>query len=142
MQQDVTAILRPTGGRTILVVDDEPDVRTAMCEFLRDNVANVQVLEASSGMEGLSVIAAQRVDLIVTDFNMPGMNGARFVTEARKAAPGIGHILVTAFFAEALRESEALPVGERMLQKPFGAEALLQDVEDALREAVGPSDKA
>lgn len=142
MQQDIAATLRPTGGRTILVVDDEHDVRSAMCEFLRDNIPDACVLEAASGMDGLSVMAGQHVDLIITDFNMPGMNGSQFVREAERSAPQTRHIIVTAFLAEALRENGSLPPGERMLQKPFGAEALLQDVEEALRESKAPAAKA
>ena len=107
-------------------------VREALQAFLEDNLADVLVLHAASGPEGLALIAAHRVDLVITDFNMPDMNGTQFLAEARRLNPAIQRIMVTAFLPQAL---QAGLEDELVLQKPFDPEALLEDLRDALRRA-------
>jgi CheY-like chemotaxis protein len=118
---------------TILVVDDESDVREAVANLLETFLDHATVLMAASGGEGLAVVRNEAVDLILTDFRMPGMNGAQFLDAARKVRPGTPSIMLTAFDREALQSmGESRPT---ILHKPFEAEALL----DAVDEILGPA---
>ncbi|MEC7522916.1 MAG: response regulator [Myxococcota bacterium] len=79
---------------TILVVDDEPDVR-----FLVRIVATQrghEVLEAADGMEALEVLRASAVDAVVTDLNMPRMSGVTLRERIREAWPDLPVLLWTA----------------------------------------------
>ena len=73
------------------------------------------------------------MDLLVTDYKMPGMNGLQLLAEAQKLAPGIPHVMVSAF--EVIDPYIHSP--GRVLHKPFGAEEFLGAVEEALAEAEG-----
>lgn len=115
----------------ILVVDDEPDVREAMVALLETFLDRVHVRQAASGSEGLRMLRSEGVDLIVTDFKMPGMNGAQFLIEALKLIPGTPHIMVTAFDREAIQQmgtGSSAPI----VHKPFEPTLLLQVVDEVL----------
>jgi len=122
----------PQRAHTILVVDDETEVRDAIRDFLTTNLDDVRVLTADSGQGGLDLLARQKVDLIISDFNMPGMNGVQFLEAAERLCPGVPHILITAFFTEALNQMGSAVEGQLVLQKPFVPDGLLRDIEDAL----------
>lgn len=81
----------------VLVVDDEADIRESLKELFDGALNGVEVVTADSGAAGLEVLRREAVDLIVTDYKMPGMNGLEFLAEARKVAPGSPRVLVTAF---------------------------------------------
>ena len=114
----------------ILVVDDEADVREAVADLLEAFLDNPQVRLAASGGEGLHVLRNDAVDLIVTDFKMPGMNGAQFLAEASKLRPGTPHILLTAFDREAVESMGARATP--MVHKPFEPDQFLDAVDRAL----------
>ncbi|MES2154173.1 MAG: response regulator [bacterium] len=122
--------------RTILVVDDDEDVREAIGGLLAEEMADIRVLLAASGPEALALMNTAHVDLIVTDFRMQGMNGVQFLAVAQRRWPGVQHIMVTAFFDEAMAELADVLPGTLLLQKPFGPEGLLRDVEEALSGVV------
>jgi len=69
-------------GTTILTVDDSPSIRQMVKFTLMQS--GYDVLEAEDGVDGLNVAKSNKVDLIVTDLNMPNMNGIELVTELRK----------------------------------------------------------
>ncbi len=89
----------PSGARrqTVLVVDDEPDLRDAIRQFLEDTVKGIRVLTAPSGRAGLAILDAEAVDVILTDFKMPEMDGLAFLSAARLRAPRAARVLMTAF---------------------------------------------
>lgn len=71
-------------GKSILVVDDSPTMRQMVSFTLRG--AGFEVTEAQHGQEALSKIEGRQVDLIVTDLNMPVMDGIEFIRAARTHA--------------------------------------------------------
>jgi adenylate cyclase len=84
-------------NQTVLLVDDEDDVLDSLKDLFETVLDGVQVLTADSGQAGLDILDSQPIDLIVTDYKMPGMNGLEFLGQARGLAPGVPRILMTAF---------------------------------------------
>lgn len=117
----------------ILVVDDEPDVREALATLLETFLDGAEVRQAGSGGEGLRLLRDAGADLILTDFRMPGMDGAQFLAAAAKVAPGTPHILVTAYDKEAVENLGAGSVP--IVHKPFEPTDLLAAVDRALGTA-------
>ena len=111
----------------ILVVDDEPAIRKIARRILE--FAGHHVLEARSGAEALGLISDDTaLDLLVTDVRMPGMTGDQLAHVMRSARPNLKVIYMTASVGT-LRESHpALTQGERLVEKPFTAKALLDAV--------------
>lgn len=118
-------------GERVLVVDDDPGVRHFIVQCLKS--LGYAVTEAASGKEGLSRLDADRPDLLVVDFAMPGMNGAQVAAKARLGSPGLAVLLVTGY-ADA-GDIKDLVSSEEVLRKPFKVSDLSIAVRRALEEA-------
>jgi len=81
----------------VLIVDDEADTVDSIRDLLQSQVDGVEVVTANSGAEALESLPKQRVDLIVSDYRMPGMNGLDFLVRARAVAPKARRALMTAY---------------------------------------------
>jgi two-component system chemotaxis response regulator CheY len=124
---------------TILVVDDSATTRSLVASYLTD-WEGVEVVEAASGFEALRVLPARSVDLIVTDINMPDINGLELISFVR-ANPNYRRIPVVIITTENSAEDRkrGLDLGASdYLVKPFSAADLRRAVEAALgREPKG-----
>jgi response regulator RpfG family c-di-GMP phosphodiesterase len=89
-QQPSVAPGRPA---TILLVDDEDDLRAAIRRSLRD--PQLKIVESTNGREALDRIAAGGVDVVISDFNMPGMNGLDLLQRVRLTSPEVVRIMLT-----------------------------------------------
>ncbi len=118
-------------GERVLVVDDDPGVRHFIVQCLKS--LGYAVTEAASGKEGLNRLDADRPDLLVVDFAMPGMTGAQLAAQARLGAPDLAVLLVTGY-ADA-RAIKDLVSSEEVLRKPFKVSELAIGVRRALEEA-------
>ncbi|MFZ1865985.1 MAG: ATP-binding protein [Polyangiales bacterium] len=117
---------------TVLVVDDEPDVRQLVTQVLR---ANWSVLEARDGVAALTMIREQRPDVVLTDMMMPGMDGATLLREVR-ADPAIANTPVVFLTAARGVESETAILAsgaDDYLPKPFAPEVLRARVQLQMR---------
>jgi CheY-like chemotaxis protein len=83
----------------LLVVDDEPEIRQMIVDFLRD-VEGYTVVDASSGAEALDVLEKEPFDLVLSDINMPGMKGFDLLKLVREKYPHIKRVLITAYNVE------------------------------------------
>ena len=86
---------QPSRAWVILVVDDEPDVLESFRELLAQSIPGSEILTANSGAQALTML--DRVDLIVADYRMPGMDGIGFLARCLRLRPAAKRILVTAF---------------------------------------------
>jgi len=77
----------------ILVVDDEQNIRTILCDTLIKE--QYEVFEASSGLEATDIIDKQSIDLIITDLVMPGKTGLDLIMEIREKHPDITIIAIS-----------------------------------------------
>ena len=124
------------GRETILVVEDQPAVRTIATRVLRRHGYTVQ--EAGTGEEALRAMrdaAPGSIDLLLTDLVLPDMTGADIVERADPESHGI-RVLYTSGYADAsVVRSGILKTGAPFLQKPYAAQALLQRVRETLDAA-------
>ncbi len=120
----------PRGRETILVVEDRPAVR----ELVRETLVpcGYEVLEAANGKEGLEICRnrLQRIDLVLTDLIMPGLNGKEFAELVKKLRSDMKILYMTGYGGEALAGQEIDP--EELVQKPFSPETLSRKIRDVL----------
>ena len=125
--------IAPSRGRkysllvaSVLVVDDERDIRTAVAEILADE--GYQVLDASDGAEALDKVRAFRPQLILLDLMMPRMNGWEFrAAQQGDPDPAVAKVPVIVLSALALGRTGMLDA-EGYLRKPFDLDELLRAV--------------
>jgi two-component system KDP operon response regulator KdpE len=123
---------------TILIVDDEPQIRRVMLTTLTSH--GYTVVEAASGEEALEKLRSERPDLIILDVNMPGISGIETCAEIRTSSD-VPIIMLT------IRNSErdkvqALDAGaDDYVVKPFGVQELMARIRAALRRSA-PGDAA
>jgi two-component system KDP operon response regulator KdpE len=122
--------------QTILIVDDEPQIRRVMRTTLSSH--GYAVIEAKSGDEALSLIRTEHADLIILDVNLPGISGLDTCREIR-ASSDVPIIMLTVRNSER-DKVQALDAGaDDYVVKPFGVEELMARIRAALRRA-GPGD--
>ena len=116
----------PPVSRRILVVDDEPLVRDAIRCVLRFDGYSVEI--AANGEEALALFQKSNFDLIITDYDMPGITGDQLAV-AIKALQPLQPILMVSAHGEQLRsESHNLTVVDAILTKPFHIEELREAI--------------
>jgi PAS domain S-box-containing protein len=122
------------GEETILVLEDDDDVRTYSVDILRE--LGYRVVEAHDGPSALRLLQRQtRVDLLFTDVVLPGgMTGAQVAEQAREARPGLKVLFTTGYARNAIIHQGRLDKGVRLITKPFGSNELASKVRDVLDE--------
>ena len=114
---------RAEAGETVLVVEDEPVIRNLIIEVLQD--LGYRALEASDGPAGLKVLQSrQRIDLLVTDVGLPGINGRQLADAARETRPELKVLFITGYAENATLANGFLDPGMEIFTKPFAVEAL------------------
>jgi DNA-binding response OmpR family regulator len=113
---------------TILVVDDEPALLEIYCSALSE--PGHVVLTAADGYKAIRILVERHVDLVITDINMPGLNGVHLGAQARLMCPGI-HVIYITGFGE-LIDRIAPPRLGLVMRKPIRPAALLQAVEQEM----------
>jgi CheY-like chemotaxis protein len=118
---------------TVLVVEDEGDVRDMIVRMLRE--LGCEVLEAADGPAGLKIVeSGRRLDLLVTDVGLPGLNGRQLADAAREKRSDVPVILITGYAGRALEDGDLAP-GMEVMRKPFALAALTNRVQVLLGEA-------
>lgn len=111
-------------GLRVLVVDDDEQVRTTLCDILR--AAGHHVWEAASGPEALACLEGQTVDTVCTDLGMPGMNGLRLADCIHTRWPETKVGLITGWGARVERQDLAAHGIAFLVAKPFRKEEILR----------------
>jgi len=110
-------------GETILVVEDEPVVRGVILEMLAEQ--GYRTLEAVDGPSGLKILRDEaRIDLLVTDVGLPGMNGRQLADQARESRPGLKIVFITGYAESVAIADGFLQPGMEMITKPFDLDNL------------------
>ena len=107
---------------TVLLVDDSRIARMAMRKLFTDSRPDLRFLEAGHAGEAEGVMAAETVDLLCIDYNMPGENGLEVAARVRQARPELPIFLVTANVQDAIQQ-RASDLGVTFVAKPFNADS-------------------
>ncbi|MDR3391915.1 MAG: response regulator [Sulfuriferula sp.] len=131
MQSAVVPLEAPDAGATLLFVDDESNILSALKRLFRP--FGYRILIAESGAQGLEIMARETVDLVVSDMRMPEMNGAQFLERVRAGWPDTVRILLTGY-AEIGATIDAINKGQiyRYISKPWED----NDITLAVRQAL------
>jgi len=116
----------------ILVVDDDAGIRENIADLLSSE--NYEVVSAANADEAMRVLESQRIDLLLTDFQMPGRNGVELIEAVRRANHRVPAILMTAYLYVFEQMDERRREGVTLLRKPFDAEEILQTVAEKLAD--------
>src|SRR5262249_24629668 len=123
-----------TGTETILVVEDEDEVRNLVITVLQSRA--FRLLDAPGGRAALLLAAdfPGRIDLLLTDVIMPDMTGKQVADELRRLRPELKVLYMSGYSGEIIAQRGVLETGVSYLAKPFTVDALAAKV----REVLGP----
>ena len=116
---------RAAASLVVCVVDDEAPVRNQMARILGSAGMTVHTF---SSAEALLAAGDHACDVLVTDVNLPGINGAQLAERARARRPGLHVVLVSGFTADPSATARVLTQGARFVAKPFEPSALVAAV--------------
>jgi PAS domain S-box-containing protein len=127
---------RPLHHATVLVIDDDDDVRAFLSDALEG--LGCRVVAAASGSDGLAALGAGGIDVAMIDYAMPEMNGAEVARAAREMRPDLPILFVTGY-AESEQLEAALGPGVPVLRKPFSLDELAAALEQNFPREAAPS---
>jgi len=119
----------------ILVVDDDEGIRENIADLL--STEDYRVIVASNANEAMDRLAAEDVDLLLTDFQMPGRNGVELIEAARTTKKDLPAILMTAYLYVYEQIDEERRKAISLLRKPFDADEVLRLVAEGVRQNNG-----
>ncbi|MFC0204580.1 GAF domain-containing protein [Novosphingobium soli] len=122
-------------GETILVVEDDDEVRAFSAEILRE--LGYRVIEASDGPTALRTLeeVGSTIDLVFTDVVMPGMSGKDLGDELRRRRPGLGMLFTSGYTGNTISPAERIDPEAPLLAKPFTSSELAERVRDLIDAA-------
>ena len=122
----------PSGTETVLLAEDEQDVREIARQFLESG--GYKVIEARDGADAIRLAAEfpGHIDLLVTDMVMPGMTGQELAVKLQRAHSGLGVVFMSGYSEHAATEMADADPAVRLLTKPFSRFAFLRAVREVL----------
>ena len=118
----------------VLIVDDSKIMRQILCRAIKKlGYPDLTIVEASNGLEALDIFRKHAFDLILSDWNMPEMDGMGLLQAIRTENPDIPFGFITAQSTSALRESAQYYGAHFLLSKPFTPETLHAAIQSVLR---------
>jgi PAS domain S-box-containing protein len=127
------AALLAGDGETVLVIEDEPVVRGLIVEVLAD--LGFAALEATDGSSGLKTLQSrQKIDLLISDVGLPGLNGRQLADAARLLRPGLKVIFMTGYAEAAASAQGFLEPGMALITKPFGMAELAAKIRATIED--------
>ncbi len=123
-----------TGSETVLLVEDDPDVRAFSVNALRER--GFSVLEAADAPSGLKVLGQHpAIELLVTDVGLPGMTGRELADQARQQRPDLKVLFTTGYARNAIIHHGRLDHGVELIVKPYTMVELADRVRGVLDKA-------
>lgn len=110
----------------VLIVDDEPSITRTMSEYF--NLSGINTSVASNGKEALEIVKCTKFDCIITDFNMPTMNGFELIKKI-KSDEALSTTVMLLYGGAGSRDlSEAITMADWSMRKPLNLEYLVTDL--------------
>ena len=135
-QNGVGEVERAAAGEIVLVVEDDPAVRLLVTEVLTD--LGYRTLEAGSGETALPILQSkQKIDLLVSDVGLPGLNGRQIAEIARQSRPQLKVLFITGYAENAAIRGDFLAPGMDLITKPFALELLASKVSEMIGTTAG-----
>ncbi|MEW5306607.1 MAG: hypothetical protein WDW36_009061 [Sanguina aurantia] len=133
---ELSLVLQPSAapvgkGQTVLLVEDDDSVRLLVKDVLKELGYNA--LEAAEPQSGVSLLASsQRIDLMISDVGLPGMNGRQLAEVARQHHPDLPVLFITGYAENAAIRSGFLGNNMAMITKPFSLDLLAAKIGEML----------
>ncbi len=123
------------GGRTVLVVDSDDEVRRSICRVLEG--LGYTLVSTASAEEALTTLGGseEAPDLLVTALSLPGMGGRDLADRLQASVPGLGVLFLSGYALEGDDDLKDVAGGRQLLQKPFSVESLIEAVRKALADS-------
>jgi YesN/AraC family two-component response regulator len=120
---------------SILVVEDDAITLEYLCSTLAFKYPDMNILKAFDGMEGMEIFEANSPQLVITDLNMPGMDGKQMASRIRSIKPDTRFIALTGFMEnEAWEESEGAEVHfDHYIVKPVIIQELFSTIDQCIK---------
>ena len=116
----------------IVLVDDEPDIRIILSRVLRHVADGYELIAVGTAAAALEILAVRPVPLLITDYNMPGMNGLELAQAVKTATPATTVVLLSAYATPEMARRAEEAGADHSLPKPFSFDALETIVRNAL----------
>jgi len=131
--ETLSAAPTATCGETVVVVEDDPAVRMLVLDLLKE--LGYLAHEAADASAALPLLESDlRVDLLVTDVGLPGMNGRQLAEIARQHRPGLKVLFMTGYAQKAAERQGFLEDGMDMVAKPFSIEVLANKIREMINQ--------
>jgi PAS domain S-box-containing protein len=119
-------------GETVMIVEDDPSVRLIVLEVLEE--LGYTAIEAIDGRSAIPILQSnRRIDLLVSDVGLPGLNGRQLAEIARETRPDLRVLFITGYAQNAAVRGGFLDHGMDMMTKPFAIDALATKIQQMLR---------
>lgn len=118
-------------SRTVLVVDDDADMRKLLKDFLQPD--GYDVIEAANGHDAMLLVESETIDVVVLDKEMPGINGLDVLSFLHHRCPWLPVIFVTAFGGPQVAEESRRRGAMEYLEKPFRVRRIVDTIQNLVR---------
>lgn len=121
-----------TAGETVLIVEDDPAVRVLVSTVLKE--LGYAFVEAGDATTAVPIIESdQRIDLLISDVGLPGMNGRQLAEIGRQIRPDLKVLFITGYAEHAAVRGGFLDPGMQLITKPFTFDLLTEKVREMIR---------
>ena len=128
---DETSATPLGAGETVMIVEDDPSVRLIVLEVLEE--LGYTAIEATDARQAIPILqSSRRIDLLVSDVGLPGMNGRQLAEVARETRPDLRVLFITGYAQNAAVRGGFLDHGMDMMTKPFAIDALATKIREML----------
>lgn len=118
--------------KRVLVVDDNRWIREALSDRLKEQLEDISVTAAGSGREALDIMTTDGVDMLITEVDLPGMNGYELINEVRQQRPVMPIVVTTDDCSLKVVELLTSLGVNRWIEKPFDGKTIAKAVRTEL----------
>jgi two-component system response regulator (stage 0 sporulation protein F) len=122
----------PRANPAIILVDDEPDILRLLQLIINGLATGYTILTCTDGDVALEQAMQQPTPLIITDYNLPGMNGLQLTAALKAYTPATRVVLISGYISPDLEQRARDRGVDSLVRKPFQVDSLIQIVQAAL----------